>query len=177
MYRIGELCREFGLSRSTLLYYDSIGLLQPSARTESKYRMYSQADKERLSQICVYREAGVSLDYIKELLDSMENKEETILKKRLNQLHEEISLLRLQQKIIVNMLKDKNIGTKPFLLNENTFVSILTSSGVKEEALDHLHAEFEKHSPEEHQLFLEYLGLNKEDIKYIRNEAQKLLSS
>jgi len=49
MYRIRELAGLFGLSRSTLLYYDRIGLLSPSARSESGYRLYSAADRERFA--------------------------------------------------------------------------------------------------------------------------------
>ena len=52
MYTIGKLAKKFDLSRSTLLYYDSIGLLKPSSRTESEYRQYSEDDAARLEQIC-----------------------------------------------------------------------------------------------------------------------------
>ena len=38
MYSISKLCREFNLSRSTLLYYDTIGLLTASERTRVNYR-------------------------------------------------------------------------------------------------------------------------------------------
>jgi len=39
-YPDSQLAGRFGLSRSTLLYYDSIGLLSPSERTASNYRLY-----------------------------------------------------------------------------------------------------------------------------------------
>jgi hypothetical protein len=41
MLTIGRLAERFGLSRSTLLYYDSIELLSPSARSDANYRLYS----------------------------------------------------------------------------------------------------------------------------------------
>lgn len=44
MYHISQLAQQFGLSRSTLLYYDRIGLLSPSARSEAGYRQYSPAN-------------------------------------------------------------------------------------------------------------------------------------
>jgi DNA-binding transcriptional MerR regulator len=43
-YSISKLARAFGLSRSTLLYYDRIGLLAASGRTGSGYRCYSEKD-------------------------------------------------------------------------------------------------------------------------------------
>jgi len=50
--RLGELC---GISRSTLLYYDSLGLLSPSGRSPSGYRLYSEADRARLERILAFR--------------------------------------------------------------------------------------------------------------------------
>ena len=41
---VGRLARAFGLSRSTLLYYDSIGLLRPTGRSPANYRLYTRAD-------------------------------------------------------------------------------------------------------------------------------------
>src|SRR5262245_19662656 len=51
-YSISRLARAFGLSRSTLLYYDRIGLLAPSGRTGSGYRSYSEKDYRQLERIC-----------------------------------------------------------------------------------------------------------------------------
>lgn len=61
MYTVSKLANEFNLSGSTLLYYDRIGLLSPSGRSESNYRLYSEDDAERLRKICMFREAGVTL--------------------------------------------------------------------------------------------------------------------
>ena len=61
MLTIGRLARRFSLSRSTLLYYDSIGLLRPSGRSPANYRLYTERDRRRLELICRYREAGVPM--------------------------------------------------------------------------------------------------------------------
>ena len=98
---IGKLARAFGLSRSTLLYYDSIGLLKPSGRSESRYRQYSEEDKNRLEQICTYRQMGVSLEEIKQLLEMPESRAEAILEEHLVRLSAQIRLLRKQQQAIV----------------------------------------------------------------------------
>lgn len=70
MYTIGKLAHKFHISRSTLLYYDSIGLLTPSMRDANRYRMYSDDDYRRLEKIMVYREAGISLDKIQGILNA-----------------------------------------------------------------------------------------------------------
>ena len=50
-YSISRIARACGLSRSTLLYYDRVGLLRSSARTGSGYRVYNEKDLSRLARI------------------------------------------------------------------------------------------------------------------------------
>ena len=76
MYKIGQVGAKFNLSRSTLLYYDSIGILKPSCRSEANYRLYNEEDVKRLELICMYRDMGIELNAIKVLLnDKAENTE------------------------------------------------------------------------------------------------------
>jgi hypothetical protein len=49
---IGQLARKHGLSRSTLLYYDRIGLLSPTSRSAAGYRRYGPTEVDRLTRIC-----------------------------------------------------------------------------------------------------------------------------
>ena len=168
MYSIGRLCREFNLSRSTLLYYDQIGLLTASGRTEGNYRLYSEKDKESLSKICTFREAGVPLKQIKDILDSEGTNESSILEKRMKEINRELSYLRVQQKLIVEMLKGQNSSEDFMQMDVTTFLSILEAAGIEEERLDHIHIQFEKNSPDFHQLFLEFIGIEKDDIDRIR---------
>ena len=79
MYTIRELCKISGLSRTALLYYESIGLLTPEARSESNYRLYSDDSAKRLERICTYREAGVPLAEIVQILSYESNDEREIL--------------------------------------------------------------------------------------------------
>lgn len=171
MYQISNLSQAFHLSRSTLLYYDSIGLLKPSGRTSSNYRLYSEADRERLNQICIYREAGVPLEEIRELLDS-KVKYEDVFRKRLKEVNNQIYLLRLQQKIMIQMLESSSERNELLMMDETAFASLLISSGIETDNLNRLHAEFEKRSPGEHQAFLEFLGLDQDSIHAIREKAR-----
>ena len=68
-YSISQLARACGLSRSTLLYYDRLGLLKPSGRTGSGYRYYSKAEQKRLQRIGHFRQAGLTLKQIRAVLD------------------------------------------------------------------------------------------------------------
>ena len=68
-YSVGEVSRLASLTVRTLHHYDEIGLLRPSARTASGYRLYAPADLDRLQRVLCYRELGFGLDEIAAILD------------------------------------------------------------------------------------------------------------
>jgi DNA-binding transcriptional MerR regulator len=68
-YQVKELTRIAGISVRTLHHYDAIGLLVPTARSASGYRLYDDDDLLRLQQIIVARELGLSLEEIQRSLD------------------------------------------------------------------------------------------------------------
>ena len=65
---IGELSDRVGISAHTIRYYERLGLLEPSKRTESGYRIYDREDEERLRFIQKAKKFGLSLDEIKQLI-------------------------------------------------------------------------------------------------------------
>ena len=64
LLQIGDLAKRTGLTIRTLHHYDNIGLLQPTARTEAGYRLYSRKDIARLHQILALRTLGMPLTKI-----------------------------------------------------------------------------------------------------------------
>ncbi|WP_373234402.1 MerR family transcriptional regulator [Mycobacterium marinum] len=66
---VGQVAERFGITVRTLHHYDEIGLLIPSRRAASGYRVYTSADLTRLSQVIVYRRLELPLDRIARLLD------------------------------------------------------------------------------------------------------------
>jgi DNA-binding transcriptional MerR regulator len=66
--RIKAFATEAGVSVRTLHLYDRIGLLRPAAMSESGYRLYGDAELERLEHILALRFVGFNLDQINELL-------------------------------------------------------------------------------------------------------------
>jgi DNA-binding transcriptional MerR regulator len=66
---ISELSRRVALPTPTIRYYERIGLLNPPQRTQSRYRVYSDAAEERLRFIQKAKQFGLSLDEIKRLID------------------------------------------------------------------------------------------------------------
>lgn len=67
-YTVGELADLARVSIRTLHHYDEIGLLAPSGRTGSGYRLYGHEELEQLQQILLYRELDFSLDAIARIM-------------------------------------------------------------------------------------------------------------
>lgn len=67
-YTVKRLAAIAGVSTRTLRYYDEIGLLKPARINSSGYRIYGQAEVDRLQQILFYRELEVGLDEVKEII-------------------------------------------------------------------------------------------------------------
>ncbi len=60
--RIHDVARELDLTPRAIRYYEQLGLLTPSARSEGDHRLFNQADVERLRAIKSLRDdAGFSL--------------------------------------------------------------------------------------------------------------------
>lgn len=69
-YTVQKLASLAGVSARTLRYYDEIGILKPARINFSGYRIYGQREVDRLQQILFYRELGVNLETIKEIMTS-----------------------------------------------------------------------------------------------------------
>jgi DNA-binding transcriptional MerR regulator len=168
---ISRLGHQFGLSRSTLLYYDRIGLLAPSKRSAAGYRVYGDRDIKRLEAICRYREIGLNLKQIAELLGSATGRTFELLEARLDHLNGEIERLREQQRTIVRLLANPKKLRHTRAMDKARWVAILRAAGLDDPAMQRWHVEFERAAPEAHQDFLESLGLSKGEVLRIRRSS------
>jgi DNA-binding transcriptional MerR regulator len=71
-YTVKKLATLAGISARTLRYYDEFGISQPARINSSGYRIYGQKEVDTLQQILFYRELGVELERIKEIITSPE---------------------------------------------------------------------------------------------------------
>jgi len=69
-YTVNKLAKLAGVSPRTLRYYDELGLLSPARISPNGYRIYGQKEIDRLQQILFYRELGVPLEEIRNILAS-----------------------------------------------------------------------------------------------------------
>ena len=176
MFTIGQVAKKYGLSRSTLIYYDNIGILTPSGRSESNYRLYSDNDLKKMDRMMLFRSAGLSLDSIPSLLDKKGDDLNSSLEHRLSSINSEIQGLRNQQKVILNILENESAIKGSRVITKETWVSLLKAAGLDEDGMKNWHVEFEKTSQEAHQDFLESIGIEKDEIISIR-EWSKIKSS
>lgn len=170
---VGRLAGKFGLSRSTLLYYDRIGLLRPGRRSPAGYRRYSEQDERRLEEICRYRRMGMPLREIGRLLDLPEQGVSGALQRRARQLEAEIALLREQLRVVLDLLKTDSPVPPGRPMDRAAWTSLMRSAGLDEAGMIRWHVEFERRYPDGHQAFLEEIGIPAGEIAEIRRRIRQ----
>ena len=97
MMTVHEVSKLAGVSIRTLQYYDKIGLLHPTGYTDAGYRLYDDADLERLQHILLFRELEFPLKDIRAIINSPDFD-------RSKALEQQIELLRLKKEHIENLM-------------------------------------------------------------------------
>jgi DNA-binding transcriptional MerR regulator len=175
MLTVTKLARRCGVSRTALLYYESIGLMPPPQRNGGNYRCYGESDAERLSAIRAYRNAGLTLDDIRAILKARSLRggdASQVLQQRLVELDAQIAALRAHQQSILKLLGSKALR-KGEMITKDKWVSIMKACGFSEDQMHRWHAEFERSAPQEHQEFLEFLHIPAAEIHTIREKSRK----
>lgn len=72
MMQIGEVAVRTELSVRTVRHYHDVGLVEPSARSVGGFRLYTEADVQRLLVIRRMKPLGFSLAEMKRLLDALD---------------------------------------------------------------------------------------------------------
>ena len=97
MKTVKQVSKQTGVSIRTLHHYDAIGLLKPTKVTQAGYRLYDRDALERLSMILVFRELGLSLKEIADILHAPDYDRNQVLEKHIVLMQERIG--RLQNRI------------------------------------------------------------------------------
>lgn len=69
---IGEVAARTELSLRSLRHWEEVGLLQPSGRTEGGFRLYTEADVDKILVIRRMKPLGFSLDQMKDVMRDLE---------------------------------------------------------------------------------------------------------
>ena len=173
MKTITAVARQFGLSRSTLLYYDRIGLLSPSYRTQAEARLYSEAEVTRLARIVTFRRAGIPLVTIKAILAAaVPAKVNRTLEARLQEIQGQIGALRSQQCFIVGLLKDAVLRGEGPARTRAQWVELLHACAFTDDDLRAWHVAMEHDEPNAHAQFLRRIGFSATEAEAVRARAR-----
>jgi DNA-binding transcriptional MerR regulator len=147
MYRISELAAQVGLSRSTLLYYEKLELIQ-GQRLENGYRVYSDRDAQRLKLIQQLHAGGLTLKECKACLDS-----------------------KIERKVLLNRLQllDIEIGQKQ--QSRQLLAALLGDGGLRQ-----WHESIDKIAPDAHLDWLTKQGFNEKEalrLKWISKDMNE----
>jgi len=165
---ISRLAKLFGLARSTLLYYDRLGLLRASRISRSGYRLYAADAAERLARIVELRAAGLPLKTVKRILESHTPLAEA-LEKQVAAINRQLAELRAQQRVVLSLLQSPATQRRAKALSKEAWTRMFRSIGMSDADMQRWHAHFEESLPEAHQDFLESLGLGAAEIRRIRD--------
>lgn len=160
------------MARSTLLYYDRIGVLRASGRTSAGYRCYGAHEERRLQRICELRKAGLSMRDIQIMLGDSPGARSDVIVRRLTEITTELVSLRHQQRLLAVLHRGLSREPLPPLLNKAMWAEILRQAGMDDLAMSRWHAEFERRAPQEHEQFLASLGISSDEIASIRKSSQ-----
>ncbi|MEL4503652.1 MerR family transcriptional regulator [Luteococcus sp. H138] len=101
---VGVAAARVGLTVRTLHHWDRIGLASPSGRSSTGYRLYGAADLERLRRVVAYREAGLSLEEIGDVLAAGSSDVGAMLRKRRVQLASEMESMRRRDERLARLV-------------------------------------------------------------------------
>jgi DNA-binding transcriptional MerR regulator len=163
---IGQLAGRCNVPRTTVLYYEQVGLVAPAGRSEAGYRLYSEQELERVRLICAYRATGLTLDAIRGLLAGGDKP--AAIYKRLDDIQRSMLRLREQQALLVELLGG---GVLP-AVSADSFEGLFKEKGLDDAAMHRWHVVFERQNPEGHRAFLLSLGLSEGEIERIQRDSR-----
>jgi DNA-binding transcriptional MerR regulator len=169
---ISRLARRFGLARSTLLYYDRIGLLRPKQHSAAGYRLYDAPAVERLKRIVELRSAGMALTTVKLVLETSTPLAEA-LEQQVALLNRQLGQLREQQRVVLTMLQSRSAARHARTMSKASWTRMFRSIGLNDADMRQWHAQFEHTMPEAHRDFLESLGLDAQEVRRIRTWSRR----
>jgi MerR family transcriptional regulator, thiopeptide resistance regulator len=173
LFTVTKLAGACCLSRSTVLYYESIGLLKTPRRSRTNYRLYGERDLQRLRQICLYRDAGLTLKDVQAVVDQANGEAAGVLKRRLTELATEIERLRDHQRAIARLLKDTDQLRRFPVVTKEKWVEVMRAAGFTDDDMHRWHTQFEASAPQEHQEFLEFLHIPPDEVASIRDWSRR----
>lgn len=122
---VGSVASSAGVTVRTLHHWESVGLVVPSARTPSGYRLYDPPDVARVRRVVFYRALGMSLEDIGQVLDGSADQQAQMLRARRAELVAHTSHLQQMVAAVDRLVEAAETG---ILLTEDEQVEIFGAS-------------------------------------------------
>jgi DNA-binding transcriptional MerR regulator len=164
---ITAAARAAGLSRTTLMYYERLGLIRPQRRAGSRYRSFGPADLQALFRIARWRAIGLPLEMIRALLQRPADAP-AALREHLRALDRSIRALREQRRQTLSLLGRRGDGDRSAPLTKAAWTALFRAIGMSDAQMRDWHARFERDNATGHREFLRSLGLGPSEIGRIR---------
>jgi nicotinamidase-related amidase len=113
-YTISKIASMAGISTKTLRYYEKLGLLIPSARSTSGYRLYSDEDIVKLQRILLFKQFDFPLRQIESIVNDQNCSLETAIKLRLSVLENSANKYTQLAKMAEEILKNSKQETTTY---------------------------------------------------------------
>jgi DNA-binding transcriptional MerR regulator len=113
LLKVGELARRTGMTVRTLHHFDQIGLLKPSDRSESGYRLYGRNDVARLHSIQALRHLGLPLKQIASMLAGDGEALPVVVARQMRALDHQIAQASALRSRLALLMDKFTIGSEP----------------------------------------------------------------
>ena len=98
MYSVSDIAQKLGIARSTLLYYERIGLVLPSRNPANGYRQYSEYDLNQLILLRQLQKAGFTLQECQSIMTG--KLDENLIEQRLFSLEQELKEMEMARDVL-----------------------------------------------------------------------------
>jgi DNA-binding transcriptional MerR regulator/ubiquinone/menaquinone biosynthesis C-methylase UbiE len=152
MYSVSDITQKLGIARSTLLYYERIGLVLPSRNPANGYRQYSEYDLNQLILLRQLQKAGFTLQECQSIMTG--KLDENLIEQRLFSLEQELKEMEMARDVLYALygkVSGHQIDSREF-----------------RERLREWHTQFEKKSSDAHIQWLRQLGFSEKEATHIR---------
>lgn len=110
LYTVGQIADSLRITVRTLHHWENQGLIRPTERSWSNYRLYTSEDLEKLQHILIYRATGMKLADIKNLLASGSSSVEHLRRQRESLVEQQAHLAGMIQAVDNLLEKEMNNG-------------------------------------------------------------------
>jgi DNA-binding transcriptional MerR regulator len=147
LFTIGQLARRTGVPARTIRFWSDAGLVPPSARSGSGYRLYDAAAAARLDLVRTLRELGLGLDVIEAVLSRARTVPE-VAAAHVAVLDVQIRALRLRRAVLTTVARNGHTIEETLIMSKLSQLSARERQQIIDDFVDGVFAGTDPKTPE-----------------------------